>query len=190
MKDIGIYIITNLTNGKKYVGQSTNLKSRLAMYKRGKSDNSHLQSAFDKYGIANFTIKPLVYCKEESLDVLETYFIKKYKATETEFGYNIESGGHKNKKLSDETKKKMSDANKGKNSGKIRSEEHKKKISETHKGNNYNLGKKHSDETKKKLSESKKGHKHNLGRIQSEEHKKKISEAIKKYWATKKTLDN
>lgn len=93
----------------------------------------------------------------------------------------------KDKKHSEEAKKKISEAEKGK---KKHSEESKRKISETKKGNNYALGchrseetrkklseshkgKKLSDETKKKMSESRKGKKH------SEEAKRKMSEACK-----------
>ena len=67
------------------------------------------------------------------------------------------------KSLSEETRRKMSEAQKGK----IRSEEHKRKNSEAHKG------KTHSEETKKKLSEA------NIGKTLSEEHKRKMSEVQK-----------
>lgn len=65
------------------------------------------------------------------------------------------------KDISDETRKKMSDAKKGKNNphyGKHLSEEHKKKIGEG------NKGKKLSEEHKKKLSEASKGNTRNKGR--------------------------
>lgn len=60
--------------------------------------------------------------------------------------------------------------------GKKLSEEHKRKMSEARKGNNNRLGKPHSEETKRKISESRKGIK--LGPC-SDEHKRKISEANK-----------
>ena len=63
--------------------------------------------------------------------------------------------------------------------GKHHSEETKRKISNANKGNKNWLGKKHSEETKKKMSESKKGNKYNLGRKFSEEHKRKMSQAHK-----------
>ena len=70
---------------------------------------------------------------------------------------------------SEETKKKISEAAKGRpgpNKGKHFSEEHKKKIGEIKKGNNNMLGKKHSAESKKKMSEAKKGmHWYNNGQI-------------------------
>ena len=57
--------------------------------------------------------------------------------------------------------------------GKLISEEHKKKVSEAGKGNKRALGYKHSEETKKKISEAHKG----IPR--PEETKKKIAEASK-----------
>ena len=72
------------------------------------------------------------------------------------------------KKLSDETKRKLSEAKKQ------MSEETKRKISEARKG------KHHSKETKRKMSESMKGEKHPLyGKHHTEESKKKMSEANK-----------
>ena len=72
--------------------------------------------------------------------------------------------------FSEETRKKMSEAKKGKKL----SEEHRKKISESQKGENHPMyGKHFSEETRKKMSESHKGH------TVSEETRKKISEAKK-----------
>ena len=73
----------------------------------------------------------------------------------------------KGKSLSEEHKKKLSEAHKGKHL----SEEHKNKIGEAHKG------KKRSEETRKKIAEAKK----NI----SEETRKKMSEAKKGNTATK-----
>ena len=77
---------------------------------------------------------------------------------------------------SEETRKKMSESNKGEKCyifGKHHSEETRKKISESNKGeNNPMFGKHHSAETRKKLSEARKGKHH------SEESRKKISEAL------------
>jgi hypothetical protein len=81
------------------------------------------------------------------------------------------------KSLSEETRKKLSEANKGKNNpnyGKSLSEETRRKMSEARKGeNNPNYGKSLSEETRRKMSEAQKG------KILSEEHKRKISEANK-----------
>ena len=77
------------------------------------------------------------------------------------------SEANKGKQLSEETKKKLSEANKGKQL----SEEHKKNISEA------NKGKKRSEEARRKMSEAHKGKRF------SEERKKNISEARRgKHW--------
>jgi group I intron endonuclease len=79
------------------------------------------------------------------------------------------------KTFSEETRKKISDANKGKTKPPL-SEESKRKISDTQ------TGKTHSEETKRKMSEIKKGEKHPLyGKFHSEETKRKISDAKLKY---------
>lgn len=63
--------------------------------------------------------------------------------------------------------------------GNKHSEETKRKMSEANKGNKYSLGSKRSEETKRKMSASKIGNKNSFGCRRSEETKKKISEAMK-----------
>lgn len=56
----GIYKIINLKNNKIYFGSSNNLYKRSADHfsalRKGKHENKHLQSAFNKYGEDSFTI--------------------------------------------------------------------------------------------------------------------------------------
>jgi group I intron endonuclease len=77
------------------------------------------------------------------------------------------SHAHKGKTLSEETRRKMSEA--------------RRKMSEANRGEKHpRYGKAHSEETKKKLSEVMKGEKHPMfGKSFSEEHKKNLSEAKK-----------
>ena len=63
------------------------------------------------------------------------------------------SEAHKGVKKSDETKRKMSEAHKGR----VHTEEARRKISEANKGNQWNVGKVRSEETKKKMGEAQKG---------------------------------
>lgn len=103
------------------------------------------------------------------------------------------AGSKKGNKLSVETKRKLSEANKGKSRGPM-SEESKRKLSESMKGKN--IGRELSSEHKEKISKSLAGKKKgplseetkqklrecNLGKIKSsfsEEHKRKISESLK-----------
>lgn len=197
MSDIGIYKITNTANGKVYIGQSTQLFRRLDSHqvdlKNNHHHNQHLQNSYNKYGDV-FEIEIIKYCNDESeLDDLERYYIEYYDAMNPTKGYNKESGGHLNKHLSEETKKKISDSQKGEknhmfgkkgknnpNYGRTHSEETKKKISDAKKGkNNPMFGKTHTEEAKKKISKAHKGKTH------SEEAKKKMSENNARYWKGK-----
>ena len=95
--------------------------------------------------------------------------------------------GKKHGPMSEEHRIKLSEAEKGRTF----SEEHRKKISEALKGRTFTeewrrnisescKGRHHSEETKKKLSESMKGKKHGP---MSEETRRKMSEAAKRRWA-------
>ena len=77
---------------------------------------------------------------------------------------------------SEETRRKMSTAKKGK----THSEESKIKMSEAQKGNTNWLGKTHSEESKIKMSEARKGKTNWLGKTHSEETKRKLKD--KKWW--------
>lgn len=96
------------------------------------------------------------------------------------------SESHKGKKVSDDTKEKISKNNSRYWQGKERSEETKRKISASKKGSiPWIKGKKHSEATRKKLSESHKGQiAWNKGIPCSEEVKKQLSEINKKYRPT------
>lgn len=161
---IGIYCITNLVNNKLYIGQSMNVSSRLGVHKRSLKGNyhknKHLQSAFNKYGEDSFDFKLIHPCTSDNLDELEREYISLFNTTDKNYGYNSETGGHLNKKLSLEHKAKISKAHKGKKM----SEEAKKKMSENHyncKGeNNPRYGKHLSKETRHKISNSLKGRTH------------------------------
>ena len=182
----GVYQIYNTVNGKRYIGSSIHIEQRFKEHLRNlranKHVNAHLQSAWNKYGEHSFLFNILEYCNIDELDDIERYYINIWNLTNSQYGYNVESGGNLNKTLSTETKRKLSEAHKGKTlskeirkkisknnarywQGKTHSEETKKKISETQKGKTF------SEETRKKMSESRKGKK------LSEETKKKMSEA-------------
>lgn len=101
---ISIYKITNLLNGKSYIGQSINIEKRWYEHKYKSqcrtdiSFNSILHIAFRKYGIDNFSFEILEELKTvEELDQREQYYIKFYN-TITPNGYNILEGGQKNRR--------------------------------------------------------------------------------------------
>ncbi|MFA5031326.1 MAG: GIY-YIG nuclease family protein [Patescibacteria group bacterium] len=100
-----IYIATNLVNGKQYVGQTTkNLKRRIRGHKNKR--NYPISNAIKKYGIENF--KWISFsCPEEDLDWQESFLIKELN-TLAPYGYNLETGGNKNKHLHKSTREIMS----------------------------------------------------------------------------------
>lgn len=98
-----IYLITNLENGKKYVGQTMRtVEKRFNQHKfdaKHKKCNSYLHRAMNKYGEENFIVRELYSIitdtKEELLEDLnffEIFFIDKYN-TLAPNGYNLTKGG-------------------------------------------------------------------------------------------------
>lgn len=108
----GIYKITNLKNGKVYIGQSKHIRKRLSEHRRellkGEHFNRHLQFAVNEYGMENFLFSVIQRCDEEALDMLECFWIRQYRANDRLFGYNIDGGGSANRIIADSTRKKMS----------------------------------------------------------------------------------
>ena len=98
----GIYCIENLINKKKYIGQSINIHSRWYQHKRDsnhserKGYDSPLHKAFRKYGIENFKFTVIEEVSESLLDERERFWIDYYN-TLVPNGYNIETGGKRNK---------------------------------------------------------------------------------------------
>lgn len=114
MKIVGlIYKITNKINGKIYIGQTIHtLQRRINQHL---SCNSFLISkALKKYSIDNFIIEEIYHSFDRyDLDTKEQYFISYYSCM-SPFGYNLTSGGNTKKTYSEETRKKLSLAKKGK----------------------------------------------------------------------------
>ena len=163
-----VYKITNTINNKAYIGISIhepeNRRIREHLSGRG---NRIIANAVKKYGKDAFTYEVLeenVF--DEFLRDLEVAYIANFN-TVAPHGYNLDSGGDKHKKLSDETRRKLSEAHKGKKL----SEEHRRKLSEAHKSRKR---KPHSAETRRKIGEAHKGKKRPQ---RSEEYRRKMSEA-------------
>jgi len=98
-------------NGKLYIGQTNNFVSRIYNHKKNAKNprsNLPLYNAINKYGWANLKINKLLLCLPEDVDELEKLYIKKYKTTDKKFGYNLDSGGVKNKTHSLSTKQQIS----------------------------------------------------------------------------------
>jgi group I intron endonuclease len=186
---MGIIYIFTFPNGKQYVGQTVNtVKERLQKHKKSKYA---IGNAMRKYGMNSFSRLLLNDVPEEELDYWEEYYIKECNSLSPN-GYNLDTGGNKNKHASDETRKKISLSQIGghKNKGRIKPEEERKHLSEINKGKvTWMKGKRHTEEAKKKQSESHKGifsgENHPMyGKHHREESLKKISVALKgKPWS-------
>ena len=126
-KNCGIYKITNTVTGKFYIGSAVNIKRRWAIHRSrldaNKHGNRHLQNSWNKHGEDSFTFEVLECCEKERLIEREQFYIDNEKPA-----YNISptAGNCLGVKHTDETKRKISEAKKGK----VRSDESKRKISE------------------------------------------------------------
>jgi group I intron endonuclease len=138
-----VYLVTNVINGKQYVGQSTVGRNKVG---HGKA----ITKAYQKYGKENFTYEKI--CNEinnrKTLNCIEKFWIKAFN-TIAPNGYNIEEGGSDKGTVAESTKQKLRKLN----IGKVISKETRDKISNSLKGkNNPFYGKKHSKEALLKIS--------------------------------------
>jgi len=128
---VGIYKITDLTNGKVYIGSSKNIKKRFILHKsalrRNVGDCVLLQEAYNNHpNIDNFLFEILEElppsCTKTELFDREDYWMVVYNSRNQNYGYNL-------------SKARQSGEHNPPQSGNL----------------NYNYGKKHSDESKQKM---------------------------------------
>jgi group I intron endonuclease len=190
---IGIYKITN-PKGKVYIGQSINLEKRINQYKtisKSISEQPAIYNSLLKYGIDLHTFEIIEQCELNLLNSRERYYQELYCSVKKGLNCKYTTTNDKTGHLSEETKNKISLAQKGKprfyksgvhprlgtkmsdetifkmvnnRSYKV-SEEYKQKVSLFFKG------KKLSQEQKTKISIS------NTGQKRTEKTKSKISES-------------
>lgn len=199
-KEVGIYKIECLANGKTYIGSSImlthRLKNHVYMLNKQKHRNGRLQNAWNKYGAEAFVFEVVFNCAKDQMREIEAEFMERFDAANLGFNISTDTAapmqGMKHseaalKKMraarvgftySDEAKAKMSAALKGRTLG----AEHREKISSGGKG----ISK--SEETKQRMRESAalrpqsrhdKVGKALAGKPKSEDHKKRLSEVAK-----------
>lgn len=193
---IGIYCISNLDTGKRYVGKSINIENRFEEHIRELRNNSHfnsyLQHAWNKYGETRFEFTVLEVCSENCINEREKHWINHFGGFTSDMLYNLAEGGEGGKMHPDVVKRRASSISKsrkmtpkgtysGSNNsmyGKHHSESTKQMLRDKCKhAINPMQGKHHSDEAKLKISKA------NSGRTRSEITKAKISAGVKKHIA-------
>jgi group I intron endonuclease len=166
-----IYKYTHKINNKIYIGKTNNINRRKNEHlsKSKKIGNNHFNNAIKKYGMESFNLETIYECEnEENAYKMEMHFISLYKSNNKQFGYNSTVGGEGLCGASEETKNKISEAAKSKigdkNSffGKKHTNESKEKISRANKGklageNHPLFGTQRTEETKKKIARANKG---------------------------------
>ena len=147
-KNYCVYCHTNKANGKKYIGITCQKPEKRWNNGKGYKTQQRFWRAISLYGWDAFTheIWYTDLTKEEA-EVLEIELIAKYETQNPLKGYNVTPGGDgvmTGRKHSQESRKKMSEAHKGK----PLSEETKRKLSESLKG------RKMSEETRQKMKDA------------------------------------
>jgi group I intron endonuclease len=118
LKNCGIYIIKNLVNNKIYIGSSVNIGNRFNQHKnslrKNKHHNKYLQKSWNKYGEENFEFIVIErHSYPEKILGRENKCILLYNPEYNSVRVNKEGRFF----LSEETRKKISESNKGKSHG-------------------------------------------------------------------------
>lgn len=198
-----IYKVTNLVNGKVYIGQHSKSDGTLTELDESYwASGVKIKNAFNKYGYENFNREVLCWCNtEEELNQKEIFFIKEYESLDASKGYNIAEGGKAGNMVKSLTKEelvnhyaKISEGNKKAWSNQAIREKYKKsfqkrgkawkdRISEALRGK---IRGPRSEETRQKLREINMGNKYGVGNRSrtgirnSPDMNKRISESEKK----------
>jgi group I intron endonuclease len=160
LKQVVIYGITSLS-GRIYIGQTRDFIKRLENYRNKRCKHQLIiYASLNKYGFENHNVQILhnlpTGVSQHILNVYEQLYMDFYAAAGIRL-MNLRPAG--NGAMTDEIKKKLSIAGRGKKL----SPERKAAISERMKGKRYGVGYKHSEEWKKQNSIRHKGKQHALG---------------------------
>jgi group I intron endonuclease len=144
-----VYLITNLVNGKRYVGQTTRTTQQRFKHHCWRSTvrtRMPIAMAIAKYGAINFKIEVICSCSsQEELDRMELHYATQL-GTFSPNGYNLRAGNGTGS-VSAETRAKLS----AKMTGKTATPETRAKLSKSH------MGIRLSEDAKRKLSEANRG---------------------------------
>lgn len=91
---IGVYTITNVINGKIYVGSTINSFNKrknqhFSLLRQNKHANPYLQNSFNKHGESNFKFEILETCLIDFCLSQEKYWINILNTKSTLYGFNV-----------------------------------------------------------------------------------------------------
>ena len=99
-----VYKLTNIINGKVYIGETSNFVDRMSTYRsvsRGRTNKNNvdaIHTAVREYGFDSFAIEVLESSTDderikdyEYRHKREAYYIEKYRATDPKVGYNTQT---------------------------------------------------------------------------------------------------
>ena len=212
----GVYEILNITNGKRYVGSSDDLKERKYIHWRSLRGNYHpnpyLQNAWNKYGEDAFifkvlhTIYPvnLIAIEQGEIDTKSEYNIRKVASSNLGLKHtpktkaNMSAGlmGNQYAKGHKQTAEAKANASTGLREF-YKDPKERAKISARMMGNQHNLGYKHTAEARSNMAAAQKDPKTRAkisaaqkGRTFTAEHKAKISAALKRYHSRRRAEED
>lgn len=205
-KNSGIYIIKSLVDERVYIGGTIRLKKRYNDHSRDLKNKTHinynLQGFVNEFGLDQLQFELIELCSKSELLRREQFWINNYKAKGPLFNVSPTAGSSlgakhrpetieklKGRIVSDETRKKQSDWQKGKpkdeamkakwadgrRKGIAKSDEFKRKMSEAMKGNQNGKFATHSEERRAQLAE--RNRERCTGKKLSEDQKQKISQS-------------
>ena len=169
---IGIYSITHVKSGKRYIGKSIDVQARLISHKtnltsdeyRSKAVNRYLYSAVQKYGWSAFhseVLESFEGVNESVIAERELFWMDYFNTTDRKYGFNLRRDSSTSMIVHDETRELLSNLFKG--------------------AGNPNYGNRWSDEKKQSMSKRVKA-RHAAGDIYTDAWKKRQSIATSKMW--------
>tara|TARA_Y100000310_G_C20671175_1_gene810380 strand:- start:39 stop:959 length:921 start_codon:yes stop_codon:yes gene_type:complete len=106
MKGNYVYLVTNKINGKRYIGGANGKPYYFA-------GGVALKKDIKKYGKPAFVKRILAFVEKDERDNIEEGCIAAYKTLQLEGGYNISPRAHGGATPTEETRRKISESNKG-----------------------------------------------------------------------------
>ena len=129
-----IYKITNIVNGKCYIGRTSDFYRRSHHYvydfnnQRSRQINEYMLRSMIKHGIEKFTFSVIEVCDQDIMEERELFWMRYFNSTSRDFGYNLrtdECGAMivhdlTRKKISERLKKEWADGVRSKHSEKLK----------------------------------------------------------------------